>query len=165
MAKVETRIQNSEAVVDAELVPATMHRQQPDWFDFGYQVLMLLVAVGILTMSILMRVQGENAVLLPGAVWPLPDSCMSRYWFGVDCPGCGLTRSFICMSQGEFARAAHFNFAGPLAYLFAVIQIPWRGWQLWRWKKFGEAFYSPWLFAAPIVVLCVLIAQWLLKLF
>jgi hypothetical protein len=28
-------------------------------------------------------------------------SCFSKYYFGVECPGCGIQRSFVCLIRGD----------------------------------------------------------------
>ena len=29
-------------------------------------------------------------------------TCLSKYYFGVECPGCGAQRSLVCLCRGEF---------------------------------------------------------------
>ncbi|WOC40246.1 DUF2752 domain-containing protein [Polaribacter sp. HL-MS24] len=31
--------------------------------------------------------------------------CLNKYFFGIDCPGCGIQRSLIAVFQGEFTTA------------------------------------------------------------
>ncbi|MCE9599332.1 MAG: DUF2752 domain-containing protein [Spirochaetia bacterium] len=39
---------------------------------------------------------------------------------GLPCPGCGLTRGFVCIGHGQFSDAIHYNpFALPLFALTA----------------------------------------------
>lgn len=33
--------------------------------------------------------------------------CMNKWFFGLDCPGCGLQRSLVFLWHGEFAKAFH----------------------------------------------------------
>lgn len=51
-----------------------------------------------------------------------PIVCVSRLFWGVPCPGCGLTRAFCFMAHGEFEAAIRFNAMAPLAaaYLGAI---------------------------------------------
>jgi len=62
----------------------------------------------------------------------LPGMCPMKNFSGVDCPGCGLTRSFILLSRGRVARAAAIHLAGPFLYALAWLQIPYRTWALRR---------------------------------
>lgn len=56
------------------------------------------------------------AILLAGALAPLPDSqnraianlpafCPFRAVLSIPCPGCGLTRAFVCGCHGQIARS------------------------------------------------------------
>jgi hypothetical protein len=56
----------------------------------------------------------------------LPDTCMSRRIFGISCPGCGLTRSFVAMAHGEFYLATSANPMGPVLFVLCCLQIPYR---------------------------------------
>jgi hypothetical protein len=53
---------------------------------------------------------------------PLPLACPSRSIFNVECPGCGLTRSFAALTQGKVALAFQIHHVGPLLYLFFVFR-------------------------------------------
>lgn len=44
--------------------------------------------------------------------------------FGIDCPGCGLTRSFIHFAHGRFFEGMSLNPAGIAIFVFVAIQIP-----------------------------------------
>jgi hypothetical protein len=107
-----------------------------------------------------MRTAGESLVFLPGSSLPLPDSCAARQLLGINCPGCGLTRAFIAISDGQWARAWHFNPASFVAYLFVVVQIPWRCFQMWRIATHRFPVFSVWLFLPLAMVATSLLLQW-----
>ena len=57
--------------------------------------------------------------VLPG------DLCPAHRWFGLNCPGCGLTRSVQALSHGDIGKALLYNpliiFVAPyLAYLVLI---------------------------------------------
>jgi hypothetical protein len=88
---------------------------------------MLWIAVGVLVLSLLLVVRADGHAafrFLPD--WPIPSSCPSQVVFGVDCPGCGLTRSFIHLAHGDWRRAFSTHRAGWLLALAVVLQIPYR---------------------------------------
>lgn len=67
---------------------------------------------------------------------PLPTQsyCWSVILLGRECPGCGLSRSFIATALGDLPRARQLNPMGP--FLFAVLIVivvsriaKWRGFQ------------------------------------
>lgn len=47
--------------------------------------------------------------------------CFLKHMTGLDCPGCGLTRSFMALSRGSVLNAFLFNPAGPLIYLVFLL--------------------------------------------
>jgi hypothetical protein len=100
---------------------------------------MLLIAVATIILAFCLRiVQGDRVAWWFLPRWPLPHTCMPRAWFGVECPGCGLTRSFILLAQGQWTEAWHQHHLGWLFALATVLQIPYRlcclryGWVLPR---------------------------------
>ena len=56
----------------------------------------------------------------------LPPTCMSRTLFGVDCPACGLTRSFVYLAHGDWITSVQCHRLGWLLMLVAAIQVPYR---------------------------------------
>jgi len=61
------------------------------------------------------------AVLTPGAEavslfgWDIPAMCQWRLIFGVSCPGCGLTRSFVFLAHLQVLEAFRMTLLGPPA--------------------------------------------------
>ncbi|MCA1732365.1 MAG: DUF2752 domain-containing protein [Acidobacteria bacterium] len=47
---------------------------------------------------------------------PRQTVCWSRLLFGILCPGCGLTRSFVALAEGSLADAWRLNRMGPLLF-------------------------------------------------
>lgn len=132
--------------------------------ELCFHVVLLMVAAAVIAMSFAMRTVGDQFVFLPGAVLPMPDSCMMKNVFGFECPGCGLTRAFISISDLEFSRAWKFNPASFLIYVFVVGQIPWRLFQIGRIFKGRLPVFSIWLFLPLGIVVVGLISQWLWRL-
>ncbi len=101
---------------------------------------------------------------IPGiaATLPLPDTCMSRRIFGVPCPGCGLSRSFVAMSRADVAAALSLHPLGPCLYLLCWLQIPYR-----IGEYFGAGRYWPvwaqvnrWLHVIVWGVIIALLFAW-----
>ena len=74
--------------------------------------------------AVLLTNGAERQVVVPWLDWPLPESCMTRLQFGIDCPGCGLTRSFIHLAHGEFSEAWRLNWGSIPVFLLVIFQIP-----------------------------------------
>ncbi len=128
--------------------------------EFYFHLALLVAAVAVIVLSVLMRTVGETLVFLPGSSLPLPESCAAKQLFGINCPGCGLTRAFIAISDGQWTRAWRFNPASFVVYLFVVGQIPWRSFQMWRIATNRFPVFSVWLFLPLAVVASSLLLQW-----
>jgi len=88
---------------------------------------MLGIACLVLGAAFVLQVRPEGQVgpeLLPGVV--LPPLCLARQWFGISCPGCGLTRSFIHLAHGDWRAAWQCHRLGWLLAGLVVLQIPYR---------------------------------------
>lgn len=133
--------------------------------EFVWRTLFLGMAALVLLMSCWMSSSGENQVLVPGFKFPLPTLCSTKVLFGIDCPGCGLTRAFISISHGQLARAWHFNRASFFVYAFVAAQIPWHITQMWRLKNQRAPMDWDGVFLVPIGLTAVLLVNWLLRLF
>jgi hypothetical protein len=104
-------------------------------------------------------------VLLPILNAPLPELCTFRRLMGMGCPGCGLTRCFISLAHGDVRAAWSYNPAGLVLFALFVVQIPYRGLQLWRIRR-GIAELRPLRLAqwALGLVAVMMFAQWIVRL-
>ena len=123
----------------------------------------LSIAAVILLLSFLMRSEGEKAVFFPGFQTAMPETCTSQRLFGIDCPGCGMTRAFISISSGQFVRAWNFNAASFIVYLFVAFQIPWHTIQIWRLKNRRLPLVTRWAYMAPVAMVVVMAVHWVWK--
>jgi hypothetical protein len=88
---------------------------------------MLVIAAGVVLLAFLLEVRTDGRVALSFLPqWPLPETCSSRAWFGVECPGCGLTRSFVHLAHGRFRESYHLHHLGWLLALAVCLQFPYR---------------------------------------
>ncbi|MGN6136919.1 MAG: DUF2752 domain-containing protein [Aureliella sp.] len=117
-----------------------------------------------LTLAASMAVGESRRVYLLGWSSPLPETCLTYSRFGVDCPGCGLTRTFVHMAHGQFAEAWRLSPVGCFMFAFACLQIPpavaqllFRARSRWvedwgRWNDWGTAG-----------LMAALVMQWLVR--
>ena len=58
----------------------------------------------------------------------VPSLCLFQQMTGLPCPGCGLTRSVVCMAHGHLADALAFHPLGPLMLAaliyFSLLRVP-----------------------------------------
>ena len=130
----------------------------------GIHWLFLVLSIAVITASFLMRHESGAQVFLPTMSVPLPDICAFKNFLGIDCPGCGLTRSFINISHGKWSRAWAFNPTGFLLYLLIAIQIPWQSLQLTRNYQKKSRLVFPYVWTIVIAMIVVMFAQWTVKL-
>lgn len=88
---------------------------------------MLTSSISVIILSCVLRVSEGGFVetkLLTNV--KLPGMCGSRALFGIECPGCGLTRSFVSLAGGDLRESLSFHPLGWLLALSVVSQIPYR---------------------------------------
>jgi hypothetical protein len=120
------------------------------------------LSVFVIVASFLLRQNDSDAVSIPGLGVNLPPLCASRQWLGIDCPGCGLTRSFIKLAEGDFAASFRQHRLGWFMALAVVAQIPYRWFALKQTNRKGlvERRWPMWFGWCLIGLLFV---NWLLK--
>src|SRR5688500_13024092 len=97
----------------ALIQPTTASRR---WAAASYHVTFLLLSLGTVFLSCMLRVNGDRKVMIPVLEIALPGTCTYQRLLGIDCPGCGLTRSFISLGHGELSEAWRYNPAGLLGF-------------------------------------------------
>ncbi|MEX1039345.1 MAG: DUF2752 domain-containing protein [Pirellulaceae bacterium] len=145
-----------------EFVPASYVQLPPSpWL---HRVLLVL-SLGVLLAAFVLKREGTEEVAIAGLNIVLPPTCGARTLWGIDCPGCGLTRSFISLAQGDLIGSWQVNPGGVFLFGFLLLQIPYRGAQLYRirrglreWDLIQPAIWF-WIFLA-----LVLLGQWLVRL-
>jgi hypothetical protein len=123
---------------------------------------MLLIATAVMIAALSLHANGRGQVgptWLPG-VW-LPELCGSRALFSIECPGCGLTRSFVALAHGDLARSLTYHRVGWLLALAVVLQFPYRILSL-RELRFGvvERNWPTWF---GCLLIATLVGNWLTK--
>lgn len=92
---------------------------------------LVMIGLAVLVASI--------ALPLPknGSILGIPSICAFHNVTGIPCPGCGLTRSFVCCGHGDFNQALVWHPLGPMffAVLVAFLMASLLGWQFpRRWQ-------------------------------
>lgn len=130
-----------------------------------HDITMLCIAVTVLVLSFALRVRADQRVELLGlSGLPAPEMCGSRLWFGIECPGCGLTRGFIRLASGDWSNSIALNRVTPLLAFAVLAQIPYRLTMLLGWPPVRRFADSTWPNAFGWVLIVALIGNWLLRL-
>lgn len=151
----------TEALVEVPATPAAPQRR-----SFEYHAIFLVLSVVVLVLAATMSVNDGTKVTPPLLSTPLPELCNMRRFFGIDCPGCGMTRCFISLAHGDLLAAWHYNAGGILLFGLVVAQIPYRSAQLWRIAH-GHAEWRPHrlMTGVSVVLVTMLLVQWCWKLY
>lgn len=100
---------------NAQVIPQWLNLASIVWFG---GISFLLAA------SALLSVGDDREVILPFVNLPLPETCSTQSRLGIDCPGCGLTRSFIHIVHGDIAAAWQLNWVSIFVFGYVVAQLP-----------------------------------------
>jgi hypothetical protein len=155
------RVEDAPRLV--ERTPGAEWRDAPR-ADGQFHGVILGVAGCVLALAGVLRVEGEEAVIVPVIDQPLPGVCTYQRLLGLPCPGCGLTRCFISLAHGDVVAAWHFSPAGILLFAVVAAQLPVRGVQLWRIRRGQQELGQRWV-SSTAFWLCVaaLLTQWLVR--
>ena len=120
----------SDPPIEIELVDTPRRPAAAQASQRIHHAVILTVALVVLLSAALLEVRGQTQVAVFGLV--LPEVCLWRRMLGWNCPGCGLTRSFVSLAHGDVAAAWRFHLVGPLLFAAVVFQVPYRVAKLWR---------------------------------
>jgi len=121
---------------------------------------MLIVACLIVVSALVFRVPSNDRVELTGMEGlPMPSMCMSKSMLGLDCPGCGLTRSLLCFFQGDFGNSLALHRIGWIMAVAVILQFPYRIVALVRKQDHPLGKRLPEVFGYILIFL--LVANWL----
>ena len=122
---------------------------------------MVAICLAVVVVSLLFEVRSDDRVaFLAWPSHPLPETCGCRALFGIPCPGCGLTRSFVHLAHGRWAQSWRAHHLGWLLAAALLFQFPYRFAALgWPERKFLGEHVPRWFGRA---VIALLIANWIL---
>jgi len=123
---------------------------------------MLIISVLVIVLSVTLKLSPSGKV---GASWlpipSLPPMCGSRAIFGVECPGCGLTRSFVALGNGNWAESLRMHRVGWLLAAAVILQVPYRAYSLWELKRrIPQRTWPNWF---GRLLIAALLINWLAK--
>ncbi len=133
------------------------------WSEHHPHAWVLLICVAILALSFWLSIDTNQDVVVPWLNVALPQTCMFRNLTSLNCPGCGLTRSFISLADGRWHAAWKFNPVGWMIFVLVAAQIPFRTLQLARLKSGRAALTLPGTVWLCWILMILLLTQWLVR--
>lgn len=118
----------------------------------------------ILGLSFFLSVGDGRQVVIP---WPgvtIPETCAMHVRLGMDCPGCGLTRSFIHMAHGDVVSAMRLNPVGLVVFSFVVLQLPLALLHICQIRGRFVEWWTRWNQFMLVALMVALTLQWLVRL-
>jgi uncharacterized protein DUF2752 len=124
---------------------------------------MLVIACTVMVLAFELVEVADGRVAVRGfARYPLPESCLSRSLFGLNCPGCGLTRSVIHLAGGDWRASWRSHRLGGLFAALIALQVPYRLLALRRPDR--PVIPTRWLVLFGYLLIAMLIGNWLIAL-
>ncbi len=124
---------------------------------------MLRISAFVILMACLLQTRPDHRVQFRfGPSFPLPETCGSKVFFNVECPGCGLTRSFISLSRGDIWTAWKLNRVSWLLALALLAQFPYRLWSIRQLER-SDSARPTWPNWVGGFLVTVLVGNWVLK--
>jgi len=128
-----------------------------------YHLFVLAASASILAAAFLLRVRPDQRIELAGLPgWAAPELCQTRALFGWNCPGCGLTRSFVHLAAGDVDASLAVNRVGWVFAMVVCLQLPYRLWAVCSAEGRPLGRRVPWLFVW--VPFALLVANWIVQL-
>ncbi len=69
---------------------------------------------------------GTSFFVTPQQSEQFPSLCLTKFWWGVSCPGCGMGRSLLAAFQGQWAQSFEYHILG-IPFL-----VVWTGYLLYK---------------------------------
>ena len=125
-----------------------------------YHRRMLVLACLVIVLAFALHELPDGRVAVRGFSWfPLPQTCASRIYLGLKCPGCGLTRSIIHLAEGNWRASWHAHRLGVVMALLIMLQIPYHWLAL---RQPGRHLIAPhWQAIFACTLIALLVGNWL----
>lgn len=118
---------------------------------------MLGMCAAALVLSFALEILPDGHGIRLGPIPVSSGGCLSKTLLGLDCPGCGLTRSFVSLAHGRWEESWRFHRVGGPFFAALLFQFPWRARRLWRQRPYAPpmrrlAGAGGWMLLAALVL-------------
>lgn len=124
------------------------------------QWLQLIFAASIILLSCILTPSNSQDDRVTIFGFKTPILCLHRLIYNKPCPGCGLTRSFVCFAHGDIRTSYNYHRLGIPLFIIILLQIPIRLYLL----RVGSSGYTPLIkkiiFFPPVICMIALVINW-----
>ncbi len=123
---------------------------------------MLVGALVVIALTVALKVGTDGCVQVTGCPGlRMPPLCGSQVLFGIERPGCRLTRSLVLLAHGRWQESVAMHRVGWLLALALLVQIPYRFAALRLREPLPLGVWVPRLFGGLLIA--ALVGNWLVK--
>lgn len=98
----------------------------------------LVILLGAIFVTAFLSDPSQESISLFGV--QVPELCVVKRLTGYRCPGCGLTRSFAYMGEGQVLEAFRMHILGPPIFVAMLYQLVYSALRLFK----GPRWIAPW---------------------
>lgn len=85
-------------------------------------ILSLLAVITLMIVGAAAYIEHDKTYIdLPGFTYQSLGQCVYKQYFGIECPTCGMTRSFISIENFELAEAFAYHPMGIFTFIFFIL--------------------------------------------
>lgn len=138
-----------------------MHTIDHRWARFAFLWIGAICGLFVIA-SLLTPIDQTSHLAVAGTSLQLPDLCQFKYFLGSDCPGCGMTRSFVYAAHFRWADAWAVQPVGTMLAFFLAATAVHRTYQVARWRLGKQVRLTTTYEASAAIGLAILAyARWL----
>ena len=121
----------------------------------------LIICSAIVLVLLFLETDSRRVSLIGLPQFPVPELCLTQSFFKIDCPGCGLTRSCLSLSHGDWRASLAYHRLGWLVLSLVVIQVPYRTFALLNPSK--QLQKDVWSARIAVFAAVALFVNWCVK--
>ncbi len=134
--------------------------------NYGAHVAVFVLCIALLAVAILLAVISDVDEVLIIGEQPIPSTCIFKNATGLPCAGCGLTRSWISLADGDLNSSLYYHRFGWLVMLYVIAQTCRHGfWLVWSQRRLSLESVGWWLDRGIVVLMGFLLFNWIFILF
>jgi hypothetical protein len=95
----------------------------------------------------------------------IPGLCLTNHLFKIQCPGCGLTRSFVLLTHGRIGESLATHRLGIVLYLYFLLLLAYRVYCIFnQGRELPEGIRKSYFYVS-LGIIVLLLLNWFIGLF